>query len=159
MYLLDEEMQPVPVGVPGEICIGGAGLGRGYLQRAGLTAERFIPDPFSGRAGDRLYRSGDVGRYLADGTIEYRGRLDQQVKVRGFRIELGEIEAVLGQHEAVAQCVVSLCETESGDKRLVGYVVWKRGQESTAAELRGYLSEQLPEYMVPGQWMVLESCR
>jgi amino acid adenylation domain-containing protein/FkbM family methyltransferase len=156
VYLLDEELQPVPVGVPGEICIGGAGLGRGYLQRAGLTAARFIPDPFSGRAGDRLYRSGDLARYLADGNIEYQGRLDQQVKVRGFRIELGEIEATLGQYESVAQCVVSLRETESGDKRLVGYVVWESGQEATVTELRQYLSERLPEYMVPGQWVVLD---
>src|SRR5918912_3982701 len=121
VYLLDEEQEPVPVGVPGEICIGGAGLARGYLQRAGLTAARFIPDPFSGRAGARLYRSGDLGRYLEDGRIEYRGRLDQQVKVRGYRIELGEIESVLGQHEAVAQCVVSMRETESSDKPLVAY--------------------------------------
>jgi amino acid adenylation domain-containing protein len=156
VYLLDDEWEPVPVGVRGELYVGGAGLARGYLRRAGLTAEKFLPDPFSGRAGARLYRSGDLGRYLADGNIEYRGRLDQQVKVRGYRIELGEIEAVLGQHATVAQCVVNVWQTESGDKRLVGYVVWELGQETTVTELRRYLGERLPGYMVPGQWVVLE---
>jgi amino acid adenylation domain-containing protein/non-ribosomal peptide synthase protein (TIGR01720 family) len=156
VYLLDEEWEPVPVGVRGELYVGGAGLARGYLRRAGLTAEKFLPDPFSGRAGARLYRSGDLGRYLADGNIEYRGRLDQQVKVRGYRIELGEIEAVLGQQAAVAQCVVNVWQTESGNKRLVGYVVWEAGQQTTVTELRRYLSERLPGYMVPGQWVVLE---
>lgn len=156
LYVLNEELAPVPVGVNGEIYIGGAGLGRGYLQRAGLTAENFIPDPLSGRAGARLYRTGDRGRYLADGNIEYHGRLDQQVKLRGYRIELGEIEAVLGRHEAVAQCAVNVWETKSGDKRLVGYVVWERGHELAIEELRRYLSERLPEYMVPGQCVVLD---
>jgi amino acid adenylation domain-containing protein len=156
MYVLDEELELLPIGVPGEICIGGAGLARGYLQRPELTAGKFIPDPFSGRAGARLYRSGDLGRYLTDGNIEYRGRLDQQVKLRGYRIELGEIEAALAQHEAVAQCVVSGRTTESGDKRLVGYVVWEPGQTVVLTELRRYLSERLPDYMIPGQWVVLE---
>src|SRR4029079_10587640 len=114
------------------------------------TAEKFVPHPFSAAGGARLYRTGDECRYLADGRIEYRGRLDQQVKVRGYRIELGEIETVLGQHAGVAQCVVKVWQTESGDKRLVGYVVWEAGQAATVAELRGYLSERLPEYMVPG---------
>src|SRR5207302_6167395 len=109
-----------------------------------------------GGAGARLYRTGDEGRYLADGNIEYRGRLDQQVKLRGYRIELGEIETVLGQHEAVAQCVVSLRETEGDDQRLVGYVVWELGQEATVAELREYLEERLPEYMAPSQWVMLD---
>jgi amino acid adenylation domain-containing protein len=156
LYVLNNELGPVPVGVHGEIYIGGAGLARGYLQNASSTAEKFIPDPFSMRAGARLYRAGDEARHLPDGNIEYRGRLDQQVKLRGYRIELGEIESVLQRHEAVAQCVVNVWETQSGDKRLVGYVVWEVAQGITVEDLRRYLSERLPEYMVPGQWVVMD---
>ena len=153
VYVLDERQQVVAVGVRGEIYIGGAGVARGYLERAALTAERFVPHPYSVRGGERLYRSGDEGRYLADGRIEYLGRRDQQVKVRGYRIELGDIEAVLESHARVQQAVV----TVSAQQQLVGYVVGLEGNErAVATELKGYLRERLPEYMVPQRWVVLE---
>src|SRR5438045_3782487 len=123
MYVLDERMSCVPVGVSGELYIGGVGLARGYWGRAELTAERFVPHPYSREAGARLYRTGDVGRYLETGELEYQGRVDHQVKLRGYRIELGEIEAALRQHEAVRDAVVVVQEDESGHKRLVSYVV------------------------------------
>src|SRR5215204_4086788 len=157
LYVLDQWQQPVAVGVRGEIYIGGVGLARGYWQRAELTAERFVPHPYSATGGERLYRTGDEGRYLEDGRIEYLGRRDQQVKVRGYRIELGEIEAVLESHAGVRQAVVTVREESAGDQRLVGYVVgsWSSERE-VATELRGYLRERLPEYMVPQRWVVLE---
>jgi aryl carrier-like protein len=149
VYVLDQRGQVVPVGVAGELYIGGAGLARGYWQRAELTAERFLPDPFSVAPGERLYRTGDLVRYLEAGELEYLGRLDQQVKVRGHRIELGEIEAVLGQHERVRQSVVVAREDVPGQKQLVAYVVSAGEQEVSVGELRSYLGAQLPEYMVP----------
>ena len=154
VYVLDEQMQLAPVGVRGELCIGGGGVGRGYWQRAELTAERYAPHPFSTTPGERLYRTGDEGRYLADGRIEYLGRRDQQVKVRGYRIELGEIEAALEAHAAVRQAVVMVRE-----EQLVAYVAGvdsSLGSErEVVAELRPYLRARLPEYMVPQRWVVL----
>jgi aspartate racemase len=155
LYVLSEEMQPVPVGVPGELYIGGDGLARGYLNRAELTAERFLPHPFSTQTGARLYRTGDLVRYLPDGNLEFLGRIDTQVKVRGYRIELGEIEAVLLSHPAVRAAVVVAREEEAGDKRLVAYLVGET--ESVAViELRGYLKEKLPEYMIPSAFVMLD---
>src|SRR5262249_32266326 len=135
-------------GARGELYVAGEGLARGYVGRPEQTAERFVPNPVSGsEGGERLYRTGDVGRYLANGEIEFIGRADDQVKVRGYRIELGEIEAVLNEHSAVRQSVVVASEDERGGKRIVGYVVGE--EEATAAELKRHLRERLPEYMVP----------
>src|SRR6185369_1397113 len=155
VYVLDQRGQVTPVGVAGELYLGGAGLARGYWQRAELTAERFIPDPFSLTPGQRLYRTGDLVRYLEAGELEYLGRLDQQVKVRGHRIELGEIEAVLGQHERVRQSVVVAREDAPGQKQLVAYVVSEGEPAVSSTELRSYLREQLPEYMVPAFFVTL----
>ncbi|HKR11124.1 MAG TPA: amino acid adenylation domain-containing protein, partial [Pyrinomonadaceae bacterium] len=155
LYVLDSRMKPVPVGVAGELYVGGSGLARGYLNRPELTAEKFVPHGWSQRGGERLYRTGDVGRWLSDGSIEYLGRLDEQVKLRGFRIELGEIEAVLLRHEQVKEAVVIVKKNESGDKQVVAYLTGEPGLLIT--ELRGSLKQQLPEYMIPGAFVVLES--
>ncbi|HEX7242003.1 MAG TPA: amino acid adenylation domain-containing protein, partial [Longimicrobiaceae bacterium] len=157
VYLLDGEGNPVPVGVPGELYVGGAGVSRGYLGRPELTAERYLPDPFRGEAGARMYRSGDRVRWSAEGELEYVGRVDRQVKVRGFRIEPGEVEAVLERHPAVREAVVALREEAPGSPRLVGYVVAGAGAPPTSGELRSYLEERLPEHMVPGAFVVLEA--
>ncbi|BAZ20878.1 amino acid adenylation domain-containing protein [Kalymmatonema gypsitolerans NIES-4073] len=154
-YILDTNLQPVPVGVAGELHIGGDGLARGYLNRPELTAEKFIPDPF-GEAGSRLYKTGDLVRYKTDGNIEYIGRIDYQVKVRGFRIELPEIEALLSQHPTVQQAVV-IAKEIAGDKRLVAYLVPQAEAAPATGELRSFLKQQLPEYMVPSYFVVLES--
>src|SRR5581483_5914820 len=154
VYVLDGNGGPVPVGVGGELYIGGEGLARGYVNRAELTAQRFVPDGLSGAEGQRLYRSGDLCRYLADGNLEFIGRKDQQVKVRGYRIELGEIEARLGGHPGVRESVVVVKATAEGHKQLVGYVVMEEG--GRAEELRAYLKERLPEYMVPAFVVALE---
>jgi amino acid adenylation domain-containing protein len=156
IYILDKQLKLVPIGVVGELHIGGAGLARGYLNHGDLTAERFIPNPYGREPGGRLYRTGDLGRYLADGNIEFIGRVDHQVKIRGFRIELGEIESVLGQHPAVQQSIVIAREDEPGEKRLVGYVVAKGEAKVSVEELRGYLKGKLPEYMVPAFMVMLE---
>jgi amino acid adenylation domain-containing protein len=155
IYITGVDLQPVPVGVAGELYIGGCGLARGYLERGDLTAERFVPNPF-GEPGSRLYRTGDLTRYLPDGTIEFLTRLDHQIKLRGFRIEPGEIEAVLEQHSAVGQVVVVVREDRPGEKRLVAYVVPREGDAPEAGELRRFAQAKLPEHMVPAVFMVLE---
>ena len=149
VYVLDQGQQPVPAGVVGELCVAGDGLSRGYLHQPRLTAERFLPDPFGGTPGARLYRSGDLGRYSTSGEIEYLGRIDQQLKVRGFRVEPGEIEATLSEHPAVRESVVVAHEETTGDKRLVAYVVAREGESFSAEDLRGHLQQRLPEYMLP----------
>jgi amino acid adenylation domain-containing protein len=156
VYVLDEWLQPVPVGVPGELYTGGDGLAWGYLGRPELTAERFIPDPFAGEAGARLYRTGDRVRWLPNGTIEFLGRLDGQVKIRGFRIEPGEVEAALAAHEAVQEAVVIAREDRPGDKRLVAYFV-QQDERLAVSELRAWLRRQLPEYMVPSAFVPMEA--
>jgi amino acid adenylation domain-containing protein len=155
IYVLDRHLQPVPVGIPGELHVGGIGLARGYLNRPELTAEKFIPHPFSNEPGARLYQTGDLARYLPDGNIEFLGRLDHQVKIRGFRIELGEIEMVLRQHPAVRDTVVVTWEDASEEKRLVAYVVPHQGQILTISTLRSFLKEKLPAPMVPGAFVLL----
>jgi arthrofactin-type cyclic lipopeptide synthetase C len=163
IYILDGRGEPVPVGVSGELYIGGAGVARGYLNRPELTAERFLSDPFTEEPGARLYRTGDLGRWLGDGNIEYLGRNDDQVKVRGFRIELGEIETRLMGHPSVREAVVLAREDNPGDKRLVAYYTEARsgeGEEAgavSAEQLRTHLSASLPEYMVPAAYVRLES--
>ncbi len=159
-YVLDRRLRPVPAGVAGELYLGGVGLGRGYLHAAGMTAEKFIPDPYSREPGGRLYRTGDLARRGADGELEFLGRGDGQVKVRGYRVEPGEVEAVLGGHAGVAEAVVVAREGEGGVKRLVAYVVAASGAASGAAAeakgLREYLRGRLPEYMVPSAFVTLE---
>lgn len=155
IYILDPLLQPVPIGVAGELHIGGSGLARGYLQRDDLTTERFIPNPF--RETERIYKTGDLARYLPDGNIECLGRLDFQVKIRGFRIELGEIESVLVKHPNVQQAVVIVREDFPGDKRLVSYIVAVNNQNPTIQELRSLLKEYVPEYMVPSIFVFLEA--
>jgi len=157
IYLLDEHLQPVPVGVPGELYIGGAGLARGYLNRPELTAQKFIANPLSQEPNARLYKTGDLARYQSDGNIEYLGRIDHQVKVRGFRIELGEIEAVLGQHLAVQETVVMVREDVPGNKRLVAYVVVNQTSAPTVSQLHQFLKQKLPEYMIPSAIVKLEA--
>ncbi|MBD2441548.1 non-ribosomal peptide synthetase, partial [Nostoc sp. FACHB-110] len=168
IYILDSNLQPVPIGVPGELHIGGAGLARGYLHRSELTQEKFIPNPFInskfkipyGKASlqnSKLYKTGDLARYLPDGNIEYLGRIDNQVKIRGFRIELGEIEALLSQYPHVqANCVI-VREDHPGDKRLVAYLVASTDCQPKISELRQYLKARLPEYMIPTAFVILES--
>jgi amino acid adenylation domain-containing protein len=155
IFLLDARLNFLPVGVPGELYIGGTGLARGYFNRPQLTAERFIPDPFGSQSGGRLYQTGDLVRSGADGTIEFLGRMDHQVKLRGFRIELGEIEAALVKHQSIDGAVVSAREDAGGEKRLIAYVVGKAGANIAADSLRNFLSESLPTYMLPSTFVVL----
>lgn len=160
LHVVDARGEPAPVGVAGELLIGGAGLARGYHRRPGLTAERFVPDPFAGErgaAGERLYRSGDLARYCDDGVLECRGRNDRQVKLRGFRIELGEIEAVLAEHPAVAEVAVVVWQGEADDRRLIAYVVATPGAELEPVDLRRALARRLPRYMLPAAIVRLET--
>jgi natural product biosynthesis luciferase-like monooxygenase protein len=156
IYILDRDFQPLPVGLAGELHIAGMGLALGYFDRTDLTAQRFIPDPFSKKAGGRLYRTGDLARYLENGGIEFLGRIDQQVKLRGFRIELEEIEAVLNEHEDVIEAVVAVKEGEPGDKRLVAYLVPARGGPQTGEQLDAFLRKKLPDYMIPSSFIMLD---
>jgi non-ribosomal peptide synthase protein (TIGR01720 family) len=153
--VLDPALQPVPIGVPGELLIGGPGLARGYLNRPELTDEKFIPNPFKSDPQERLYKSGDLVRYLPDGNIEFMGRVDDQVKIRGFRVELGEIEAAISQHPQVRENVVIAWEDENSRKRLVAYLILNQESESTISEIRSYLKQNLPDYMIPANFVPL----
>ncbi|MBW4625283.1 MAG: amino acid adenylation domain-containing protein [Brasilonema octagenarum HA4186-MV1] len=157
IYLLDQHLNLVPVGVTGEVYIGGVGVGRGYLNSPELTAEKFIPNPFSEQPGTRLYKTGDLARYLPNGEIEYIGRIDHQVKIRGFRIELGEIEASISQHPAVRETVVVVYSDSADSQRLVAYVVSHSEQTLAISELRRFLESKLPNYMVPATFIMLEA--
>jgi len=156
MYILDPELRPVPIGCTGELHIGGVQVARGYLNRAELTAEKFIPDPFCDDPKAHLYKTGDLARYLPDGSIEYLGRVDFQVKIRGLRVELGEIEAQLAELDAIKKCVVIMREDRPGDQRLVAYLVVEEEPGPTNTELRSFLKEKLPEYMVPSAYVLID---
>ncbi|MBI3415937.1 MAG: amino acid adenylation domain-containing protein, partial [Verrucomicrobia bacterium] len=157
VYLLDVGLKPVPIGVPGELFISGAGVASGYLNQPEQTTERFLRNPFVSDSEVRMYRTGDLARYLPDGSVEFLGRIDHQVKIRGFRVELAEIEAVLGRNPALQQTIVTAHADKSGDKKLVAYYVVAQGKKTSAEELRNYLKEQLPDYMVPAVLIPLEA--
>ncbi|HEX5838903.1 MAG TPA: amino acid adenylation domain-containing protein [Anaerolineales bacterium] len=155
-YILDRTMQPVPIGIAGELYIGGAGVGSGYLNRPELTTEKFLQNPFKDDPEARLYKTGDMVRYRADGNIEFLGRIDDQVKIRGFRIELGEVEVALQEHPSVRKVVVSACEDVLGNKQLIAYIVLEKNNPPTQSEWRQFLSHKLPEYMIPSAFIFLE---
>lgn len=157
LYVLDNHMQPVPFGVPGELFVGGVGLARGYWRRPELTQQRFLPDPFRNEPSARLYRTGDLVRYRPDGNLEFCGRIDQQVKLRGFRIELGEIEAVLTSMPEIRDCVAMVREDDPGERRLAAYVVPQPNTAPDAYQIRQLLRETLPDFMVPTAIVVMES--
>lgn len=153
IYVLNPLMEPLPWGVPGEVFIGGAGVARGYVGKPGLTAERFVPDPFSTTPGARLYRTGDLARYMPDGNLQYQGRIDTQVKIRGYRIEPREVELVLQNHPGIEDVVVTVREDEPGDRRLTAYVVPRAGHEPDTKALRAFLQSTLPSYMIPAAFV------
>ncbi len=157
LYILDASMEPVPIGVQGEIYVGGDTLARGYLNRPELTAQSFLPNPFGPEPGGRLYRTGDLARYQSDGNIEFLGRFDDQVKIRGFRIELGEVESALLQYPGISEATVTAREDSPGDKRLVAYLVLTNGADSSDAELVRFLNTKLPEYMIPSAFIRLQA--
>jgi acyl-coenzyme A synthetase/AMP-(fatty) acid ligase/acyl carrier protein len=154
-YVLDDKQQPAPIGVPGELHIGGDGVAKGYFRNAQLTAERFIPDPFSQLPTDRLYKTGDLVRYSSDGKLEFLGRLDNQVNVRGFRIELGEIESVLARNPDIRECVIAAQEDEPGSNRLVAYCVPHESRKCSSEDLRNWVAASLPEYMIPSVFVIM----
>lgn len=155
LYILDQNQQPVPIGIPGELYIGGDGLAQGYLNRPELTAEKFVKNPFGEDPDSKLYKTGDLARYLSDGNIEFIGRIDNQIKIRGFRIELGEVETFLGLHPAVGKSIV-LLQDAAGGKQLAAYIVPHKGQQANLNDMRRFLQQKLPEYMVPSFFIVLE---
>jgi len=155
LYIVDQHLRALPVGVHGELCVGGIGVGRGYLREPARTSEAFVPDPFSEEGGGRLYRTGDLACWRADGTIQFLGRIDYQVKIRGYRIEPAEIATVLEEHKNVAEALVTVREDTPGNKRLVAYVVAGSQSTAVAGELRDYLKEKLPEYMLPSAFVML----
>ncbi|MEH2225048.1 amino acid adenylation domain-containing protein [Nostoc sp.] len=157
VYLLDSNLQPVPIGVPGELYVSGDGLARGYLNRADLTNQKFIPNPFSKDSNSRLYKTGDLAQYLPDGNIEFLGRIDDLVKIRGFRVELGEVEAVLSKHPQINQAVAKVHGESAREKYLVAYFVPIVGETITVEQLRAFLTEQLPDYMIPSAFVEMES--
>jgi len=157
IYILDANQRPVPPGVAGELCIAGAGVARGYLNRPELTAERFVPDPFVNQASARMYRSGDLARFLAQGDIDFLGRLDNQVKIHGFRIELGEIESILAGHPDIREVAVAARKDGPGDKKLVGYFVTRSGNKISGTELREFLQVKIPAHMIPYAYVQLEA--
>ena len=157
IYILDRDMNPVPIGVPGDLYIGGVGLARGYRNSPQLTADRFISNPFGEKAESRIYKTGDLARYQMDGNIQYLARTDHQVKIRGFRVELGEIESVLGQHQAISENVIIEREDTPGDNRLVAYLVCRKRASPSISELRNFLLKKLPEYMVPSSFTFLDA--
>jgi acyl carrier protein len=156
IYLLDQSLNPAPTGIPGEIHIGGSGVARGYLNRPETTSERFIPDPFATQSGARMYKTGDLAKFLPDGTVEFLGRKDHQVKIRGYRIELDEIQTVLSRHPDVCSAVLTVRDDEADDKQLIAYVVLHDGKTSTSDELRRYLRRELPEFMIPATIVQLD---
>jgi amino acid adenylation domain-containing protein/thioester reductase-like protein len=157
LYILDRPLRPTPQGVPGELCVGGVSVGRGYLNDAARTADSFIPDPFGNEPGARIYRTGDLVRYRVDGNIEFLGRLDQQVKIRGFRIELGEVEALVRQHPEVREVVVDVDSSTPANERLVAYIVPNQQAPPSGRLLRSFLAERLPSYMIPSAFVFMEA--
>jgi acyl carrier protein len=156
LYVLDRHREPVPVGVAGELFIGGAGVSRGYLNAPATTAEKFIPDSFTDEPGAHMYGTGDLVRYLSDGSIEFLGRVDDQIKIRGYRIEPVEVEEVLRQHEAVRAAFVTAHSENGSEKRLAAYVALASGVELTASELRDFAHHRLPDFMIPSLWVMLD---